>query len=82
MAVILNVAYTIIFKKFDLGLMTLFYTTLGFTVLTLTIGFMRRIFAYLAHIISFIMASLCVASLGFLVLKACDVEKTYFYYIA
>ena len=82
LAVLLNIAYMFILKKLNLGLMTLFYTTLGFTVLTLTIGFMRRIFAYLAHIISFIMASLSVASIGFLVLKACDVEKFYFYYIA
>ena len=74
-AVILNIAYMFVLADFDPGLMALFYSTLGFTVLTLTIAFMRRIFAYLAHIICFIMASLDVTSISYLVLKACDVGK-------
>ena len=74
-AVVLNIAYMFIFTGLDPGLMALFYTTLGFTVLTITIAFMRRIFAYLAHIVCFIMASLDATSLSYLVLKACDVGK-------
>ena len=82
MAVILNIAYGFMLAKLNLGLMVLFYTALGFTVLTLAISFMRRIFAYLAHIVCFIMFSLDAASLSYLILKACDVEKIYLYYIA
>ena len=75
-AVMLNIAYSFIFAELDLDLMALFYTTLGFTIMSLTVAFMRRIFAYLAHIVCFIMVSLDVTSIGYLVLKACNVEKT------